>query len=74
MHRSGQYFQPVGIRWVKHMLRRFGQATAVMLPENYQACLHCGLVWNNLLADDLRRLMEREEIAIEAKDEYPEID
>jgi hypothetical protein len=69
-----QFFQPFGIRWLGHLLRRFGQATAVRLPEPYQACLDCGLVWNNLRPEVLRKLCERERITTGVKEKELEID
>ncbi len=69
-----QFFQPFGIRWLGHLFRRFGQATAVRVPEPYQACLDCGLVWNNLVPDELRGLLEREGITIGVKEKDSEID
>ena len=72
-----QYFQPFGIRWMGHLLRRFGQATDVRMPEPYRACLDCGLVWNDLGPDKLsklREILEREEIAVGGNEKGPEID
>jgi hypothetical protein len=63
-----QYFQPLGIRWVEHLLMRFGRKTAIRLPKPYEACLDCGLVWNNLNPDELRALLQRERIAIGGKE------
>ena len=57
-----------------HLFRRFGQATAVRLPEPYQACLDCGLVWNNLVPNELRGLLEREGITIGVKEGESEIE
>lgn len=69
-----QFFQPFGIRWVGHLLKRFGQATAVWLPEPYQACADCGLVWNNLVPDKLRGLLDREGITVRINEKESEVD
>ena len=57
-----------------HLLRRFGQATDVRMPEPYRACLDCGLVWNNLYSDKLRKILEREGIAVADKEKGLDID
>ncbi len=73
-YRPDQFFQPVGIRWLEHLVWRFGQPTAVMLPEPSQACLDCGLVWNNLFPNELRMLLNREGITIGVKEQEPDIE
>jgi hypothetical protein len=72
-----QFFQPFCIRWMAHLLQRFGRATNVRILEPYRACLNCGLVWNNLRPDKLRKLreiLEREEITVGSKAKGPVID
>jgi hypothetical protein len=69
-----QYFQPFGVHWMGHLLWRFGQRTDIRMPEPYQACLDCGLVWNNLCPDKLRKIVEREGIIVLDKEKEPERD
>ncbi len=72
-----QYFQPIGIRWMGHLLRRFGQSTDVRMPEPYRACLDCGLVWNELRPaklNKLREILEREQLIVGGKEKGPEFD
>jgi hypothetical protein len=72
-----QYFQPFGVHWVDHLLRRFCRATDVRMPEPYRACLDCGLVWNHLHPGNRRKLREivaREGITVPGKEPWPEID
>jgi hypothetical protein len=59
-----QYFQPFGTRWLRHLVWRFGQTTDVRMPRPYRACLDCGLVWNELSPEKLRKIIEREGIAV----------
>jgi hypothetical protein len=67
-------FQPDGIHWLRHLLWHFGQTTHVRLPERFQACLACGLIWNSLPTEQLRELVGRE--AVVSGDEWtpPPID
>jgi hypothetical protein len=69
-----QYFQPAGIHWIAHLLLRLGRTTDVRMPEPYRACVDCGLVWNNLRADKLRKILEREGITVEGEKKGSEID
>jgi hypothetical protein len=69
-----QYFQPFGIRWMGHLLLRFGKTTCVRMPEPYQACLDCGLVWNNCRPDELSEILEHEGITVGDEKKVSEID
>ena len=59
-----QYFQPFGVRWLGHLVWRFGRTTDVRMPSPYRACLDCGLAWNNLRPEKLRKIIEREGITV----------
>ena len=67
-----QYFQPIGIRWLEHLVRRFGQTTDVRMPGPYRACLDCGLVWNNFHPQKLRKIVEREGITVGDQEKGPD--
>jgi hypothetical protein len=70
-----RYFQPDGIHWLRHMLWHFGQTTHVNLPDRFQACLACGLIWNSLPPEQLRKVVEREAVEVGEKEwEPPPID
>ena len=57
-------FQPAGIHWLRHLLWHYGETTRVRLPDRFQACLACGLIWNSLPPEQLREVIDREAVTV----------